>query len=265
MNQFENRRAFIARLAKGVTAALVVACTPSPTTPQPTTGGTTAVPAPGTGPPSTNPAAPSSTAPVVTTASTEGYRWSRTDLGFVSAYVLVRAGEAVIVDTGVAGSVDAIETTLTGLGAGWGDVSSVIITHEHGDHAGSAQAVLDRATAAIGYAAEPDIRNIESPRPLTAVSGGDTVAGLEIIATPGHTPGHIAVLDPGRILVTGDAINNVDGTLTGPNPQFSSDMDTALASVGVLAGFDYEVALFGHGVPIESGASLRVSDLAASL
>ena len=61
------------------------------------------------------------------------------NLGFVSAYILVRGGEAVIVDTGVAGSDDDIETALGGIGLGWADVGHVILTHKHGDHAGASR------------------------------------------------------------------------------------------------------------------------------
>ena len=71
--------------------------------------------------------------------------WTRVNLGFVSAYILVHGGEAAIVDTGVEGSGDAIAAALTGIGLDWPAVAHVILTHNHGDHAGSAADVLDRA------------------------------------------------------------------------------------------------------------------------
>ena len=45
--------------------------------------------------------------------------WTRVNLGFVSAYILVRGGEAAIVDTGVAGSARAIEAALGAVGLDW--------------------------------------------------------------------------------------------------------------------------------------------------
>jgi beta-lactamase superfamily II metal-dependent hydrolase len=63
--------------------------------------------------------------------------WSRVDLGFVSAYVLVRGTEAAVVDTGVAGSAEAIGAVLDSAGPGWAGVRHVVLTHKHGDHAGS--------------------------------------------------------------------------------------------------------------------------------
>ena len=67
-----------------------------------------------------------------------GFAWERVNLGFVSAYLLVRGGEAAVVDTGVAGSERDIEAALAGLGLGWGSVGHVIVTHLQSDHAASA-------------------------------------------------------------------------------------------------------------------------------
>ena len=104
----------------------------------------------------------------------------------------------------------------------------VILTHKHADHAGSAEAVLTAATGATGYAGAADLPNITAPRPLTAVADGAMVAGLRIIATPGHTAGQVAVLDEaGGILVAGDALGTVGGTLAGSNPQFTEDAAAA--------------------------------------
>lgn len=188
------------------------------------------------------------------------------NLGFVSAYLLVRNGEAAVVDTGVAGSADAIETSLTGIGLGWDRVGHVILTHRHPDHVGSAPDVLSRAPDAAGYAGAADIPAITVPRPLTAVADGDKVFDLTIVATPGHTAGHVCVFDPvAKLLVAGDALNNRDGTLAGSSPQNTEDPVAAKASVVKLAGLSFDILLVGHGEPIEGGASDRVAQLAATL
>jgi glyoxylase-like metal-dependent hydrolase (beta-lactamase superfamily II) len=201
-------------------------------------------------------------------AVTQGHQWHRVNLGFVSAYILYRDGEAAIVDTGVGGSDGSIEAALGEIGLGWGDVGTVVVTHLHPDHQGGLPAIISATTDSLPwFAGAADLDGIDAPVPGQAVGDGDTVGhGLQIIDTPGHTAGHISVLDPvAGILVAGDALNGADGGLTGPNPQFSPDMDLANESVAKLAGFDYEVALFGHGEPVLSGASGLVADLAASL
>ena len=199
---------------------------------------------------------PSVASPASPAAEGAGFRWERVDLGFVSAYVLARAGEAVVVDTGTAGSEDDIAAGLERIGLGWEAVGHVIATHLHGDHVGSLGAVLDAAPDAIAYAGAEDIPSIRSPRPLVAVADGEDVFGLTIIATPGHTPGSISVLDPvGGILVAGDALGTNGGAVQGSNPQFTADMAAALASVEKLGTFEYQTLLVGHGDPIMAGAS----------
>ena len=141
----------------------------------------------------------------------------------MSAYILVRGAEAAIVDTGVGGSADAIETSLAGTGLDWSAVGHLILTHHHGDHVGSAADVLERAADAVGYAGQEDIGSISVPRPLTAVGDGEQVFGLTIVTTPGHTAGSISVLDPlGGLLVAGDALLTSAGRPTPPSAQFTS-------------------------------------------
>lgn len=218
-------------------------------------------------PPTSVPVETTTTAPGTTTSSApptdEPTReWARVDLGFVSAYVIVRAGEAAVIDTGTQGSADAIEAVLSQLGSRWEDLSHVILTHSHGDHIGSLDAVLTSASAAVAYAGAADIPAISSPRPVGAVDDGDSVFDLQVIATPGHTPGHISLLDPTlRVLFAGDAINGDNGNVAGPNPQFTPDMDTAFRSVEVLAALDYDAILFGHGEPATEDAVAQVAAL----
>jgi glyoxylase-like metal-dependent hydrolase (beta-lactamase superfamily II) len=246
------RRAFLVRAGQGTVAVAILgvwACAP-------TSRATSA----SSGDPTPGPVASTS----VDGTPTDGFRWDRVDVGIVSAYVLARGGEAAIVDTGVGGSEDDIAAGLERLGLDWSAVGHLIITHQHGDHAGSAAAVLDAAPDATGYAGAADIPAISVPRPLTAVDDGDRVFDLAIVATPGHTAGHIAALDEASgVLVAGDALNTADGQVTGPNPQFSADMDTALASVAKLGELSFETVLVGHGDPVTSGASAQVAALAA--
>ncbi len=191
-------------------------------------------------------------------------RWERVELGFVSAYVLARGSEIAIVDTGVDGSAPAIQQGLEALGATWSDVNNVILTHLHGDHVGSLGQVLDLSPNATAWAGRADAEEISGD--VEALDDGDEIFGLQVIGTPGHTPGHISVLDPvAGLLVAGDAINEEGGMVLGPNPRFSNDMTQANASVQRLAERAYETVVFGHGNPIETGGSDAVVALAQTL
>ncbi len=151
---------------------------------------------------------------------------------------------------------------MTAVGLDWSAVGNVILTHLHNDHAGSAAAVLGAASTATGYAGAEDIPGITTPRPLVAAADGDTVFGLRIVTTPGHTAGHIAVFDDsGGILVAGDALGTSGGSPTLPNASFTVDMNQAKASIAKLGRLTFETLLVGHGDPISSGASAQVAAL----
>lgn len=190
----------------------------------------------------------------------------RVNLGIVNAYVLIRGKEAAVVDTGTPNNGSKIADVVRAAGLDWNAVHHVILTHYHPDHIGSVGEVLTAADKATAYAGSADIPQIKSPRPLKPVNDNDEVFGLRVIATPGHTPGHVCVFDPaGSLLILGDAMNNIGNKLAGPNPQYTADMAQAHQSVNKLAKLKFQRAVFGHGEPIENGASQAIAKLAATL
>lgn len=196
-----SRRLFLARFGKGTMALAVLGACGS------NTGGSQKTAASAT----TGPASTTTTGPAGTTTtevpsapSALVGEYLRVDLGFVSAYVLVRGSEAAVIDTGVSGSEDTIEAALRTVDLGWEAVSNVILTHHHPDHAGSMPAVLRAAVAATGYIGEGDLDNVSGPRELLGLRDGDEVFGLTVIGSPGHTAGHISLLDPvASVLIAG--------------------------------------------------------------
>lgn len=207
----------------------------------------------------------------------------RVNLGIVSAYLIVRGSEVAVVDTGTPQDADEIGQALAEIDLGWGNVGTVILTHHHGDHAGSIHEVMNLAGDAVVGTGSGDIELVNerlalhlggTPQTLTAFEDGQTVFGTTIIATPGHTLGHIAVWDQDTsVLIAGDALNGdanggnvetIDG-VGGPSSQRSDDMAVAIESARKLAALEPQTIYFGHGTPKLGDAAVALNALLEQL
>lgn len=201
--------------------------------------------------------------------------WQQASFGFVSAYVLVRGGEALVFDTGTSdGGIEPITTALEAAGVGWGDVSRVLVSHDHGDHIGGIESVMAEATEAIASASGPDFASLDGRVDgAEEVADGDVLLGLRVVATPGHTLGHVSAFDADSgLLLTGDALvrdRQIGGTtgqgIEASPPDFTADAEAAIASVQVLADLAPSTMLFGHGDPLTDGAVDELSAYAETL
>ena len=80
------------------------------------------------------------------------------------------------------------------------------------------------------------------------VNDGDHFAGCDVIATPGHTPGHISLYLPKqKTVITGDAMALEDGVPVIANLQFTLDMSTAKKSMDKLLSLDANTYICYHG------------------
>lgn len=72
--------------------------------------------------------------------------------------------------------------------------------------------------------------------------------GVEVIHSPGHTPGHICLyIKKDKIMICGDALNIDEGALIGANPMHSDNIDDAEKSRKRLLDYDVDTFLTYHG------------------
>lgn len=206
------------------------------------------------------------------------------------AYLWADADGLTLIDTGLPGSGPLIAEAIRGLGRRPEDLRRVVLTHFHEDHVGSAaeiaawgdvQVLAHRADAAFirGEAEGPPPILVDWERPILErvqagmqhepvkpvrvdreLDDGDAIdlgGGMEgvAVAAPGHTPGSVALhLPEPRVLFTGDTVARTSDGNRVILGVFNADPAQAAESVERLAALDVEIACFGHGEPVTSGA-----------
>jgi glyoxylase-like metal-dependent hydrolase (beta-lactamase superfamily II) len=190
--------------------------------------------------------------------------------GFVNAYLVEEDDGLTLVDTTLPGGDKAIRAAAERLGK---PIVRIALTHGHLDHVGAADALAGDAEVAIS-ARDARIlqgdRSLDADEPQAKINGswgkvkridrelahGDRVGSLEVVASPGHTPGHVAFFDPrDGTLYCGDAYLTKGGVAsTGkmhwrfPLPYWGTwHKPTALASARALRDLDPKALAPGHG------------------
>ncbi len=194
-----------------------------------------------------------------------------------NAYLYEDKSGWVLVDTGMGKGVDPL-AYLHKLGHSPGQLKHIVVTHADIDHIGNLHSIQAQSGAQI-YASQlsaEHLRNATFPvhnnffvdkpsllmrrKPIDAgviqtVADGDQlpfVAGLRVVATPGHTADHVAYFSPlTGILFAGDALMSRNKKLT-PSPKFISlDYAQAQQSAIKLAELNPGQICCGHGAPFE--------------
>ena len=105
------------------------------------------------------------------------------------------------------------------------------------------------------YHPDERLEPVSIDQPLTAGEILPIAGGIEVIHTPGHCAGHVALLwRPGRMLFAGDVGTNLMGL---GDPVGFESLEEGRASQRKLASLSFDAAGFGHGKPIARDASAR--------
>ena len=212
-------------------------------------------------------------------------------LDLINSYLLRSDdGQLTLIDTGTKGAPRRIAAAIREIGSAMSEVTTIVLTHAHPDHAGGAAEFAQRlgsgmtvheddaeyvregkappASGARGLGRLFLRPNPFAPAPVVrTLSDGEELAiagGVRVVHTPGHTPGHISLLHlASGTLITGDAIWNVFSRRTWPVLALCTSAALTEETAHVLGELDYRTAAFTHGPHIaDSGRDAVRSFLA---
>jgi len=191
---------------------------------------------------------------------------------FVNAYLVREDDGFTLVDT----AMRAADALIEAADRAGGSIRRIALTHGHGDHVGSLDGLKERLGAEVEvlmpeldariHAGEQVVEGkppgswpkLET-KPDTLLQRGDRVGSLEVVASPGHTPGHVSFLDTrDRTLVAGDVFTTY-GSAAVTNHFYWRFPFAAMAtwdaakdveSARALRALEAAILLVGHGPPI---------------
>lgn len=208
--------------------------------------------------------------------------WQLTRLRFFNCFLVREEDGLTLIDTGIPGSEQGILVAAAAIGL---PIVRIALTHAHGDHAGSldelcqllpdAEVLMASRTADFlqgSVSLMPD--EPQAPlrgsfysrhtRPTRTFAPDDHIGSLRAVASPGHTPDHIAFYDErDGTLIAGDAFQTAAGIAVAgvrrwlfPFPAMATwHPPTALQSARNLAALQPIRIAVGHGRVLENPGS----------
>ncbi|WP_025680456.1 MBL fold metallo-hydrolase, partial [Paenibacillus massiliensis] len=188
-----------------------------------------------------------------------------------------------LVDTGMITQWDRVKDAIAEQGEDYRQIKRVILTHQDIDHIGNVHSLLDELPDTALLAHEDEIPYLTGDKPFIKMTperisqlqgmmrqdadallarlpdlrfvkllhDGDLLpygGGIQIIHTPGHTPGHISIYVPrDGLLLAADELRVVDGELVGPMEVATPDMKQAILSLDKLLELEIRQILCYHG------------------
>jgi glyoxylase-like metal-dependent hydrolase (beta-lactamase superfamily II) len=192
----------------------------------------------------------------------------------MNCYLVQEEDGLTLVDSTISSPANDVAELVKRLGK---QLRRVTLTHAHGDHVGGVAGLRTMFPGVEVSISERDGRILAGDKtvlptePQTPVKGsfvkvdwkpdrllepGDRVGSLEVVASPGHTPGHIAFLDVrDRALIAGDALQTRGGIAVSGDLRLlfpfvaiaTWNKPAALASAVALRALNPSLVAVGHG------------------
>lgn len=202
-------------------------------------------------------------------------------LGFMNAYLVEEEDGLTVIDT----TMKAAKGIARAAGVTGRPIKRIVLTHAHDDHIGSLDALVALAPDAEVIMSARDARLMagdlsldehepqdkirgglkgQKTVPTRTVEDGETIGSLKVVFTPGHTPGHVALIDErDGTLFCGDVFSTWGGMATSAvaNPFFplvkmgTWHPPTVLESARLLASMSPRRLAPGHGRVVEAPVS----------
>jgi len=206
-----------------------------------------------------------------------------------NSYLIVEPKGLTIIDTGMPFSDRQTLKYITNLGRSAEEIKHILITHADLDHYGCL-AALKEASGAHTYASQPEADAMAqgiSSRPVNSSVGRfqafvirlmgkllkptpiqvdeiltdgqilPVLVGLQVVETPGHSPGHLSFYDPSvHVLFCGDSMKSNDKGLRTSRSRNNWNQALANESVKKLSMLGAQIVCPGHG-PVVKDASRK--------
>lgn len=202
--------------------------------------------------------------------------------GFVNAYLVEDEGGLTVIDTMIPGSAKGIVAAAEKHGM---PIARILLTHVHGDHIGSLDALHEAVPDAEVIIGSRERRLLDKDKSLDPgepddklrggypgaktvpdrkIEPGDRVGSLEVHAAPGHTPGQLAFLDTrDGTLFCADTYSTLGGVATTAKPNWRFPLPamatwhrpTALETAKLMRALNPKRLAPGHGGVVEDPAA----------
>jgi glyoxylase-like metal-dependent hydrolase (beta-lactamase superfamily II) len=188
---------------------------------------------------------------------------------------LIQGEETILIDTGRPGQGKGILNDLKTLGIKPDSIKHILLTHHDVDHVGGL-AFLQKITGAEVHASLEDIPYIygEKKRPgikrlasiimragkpenIIPFSPEETIWGLKVIPTPGHTPGHVCFLYA-DVLFAGDLIRTSHSTVSPMNSMMVWNEELSMKSIDKINHYPFKWICPAHGQPIKVNGKIEL-------
>lgn len=191
--------------------------------------------------------------------------------GWSSVHLLRGNGRVILVETGPPAYIPLLSAALERLGLTTDDVTDILLTHSHWDHLSNIM-MFPKAQVWIGAEELIWARSLPRDAPfmsslhiaelhgrgsaVSRVGDGDAILpGITVLASPGHTPGHLCYAvdtDTGPMIFAGDAVKNLY-ELTTSNVDSTLDAQASRATIARIRGHLQTTGALlipGHDVPL---------------